>query len=73
MITYFNECCECATPAYPCLGSSCPNRRVKHVFCDICKEDVDEWYNYGGEEICPSCIIDKLEKDGVIEHESLDD
>ena len=24
MITYEDECCGCATPAYPCMGDACP-------------------------------------------------
>ena len=42
MVTYENECCDCEVPAYPCLGSSCPNRHVKHYYCDDCRDDVEK-------------------------------
>ena len=41
MITYEDECCGCATPAYPCMGDACPNRNVPHLYCDRCKEEAD--------------------------------
>jgi hypothetical protein len=34
-----NECCGCATESYPCLGSACPNRNVKHYYCDKCNDN----------------------------------
>ena len=42
MITYEDECCGCATESYPCLGNACPNRNVKHLYCDKCKDDVEK-------------------------------
>ena len=51
-IRYENQCCSCAVPAYPCLGDSCPNRRVKILECDKCHDEVDSLYKYGGEELC---------------------
>ena len=38
MTKYENECCDCATESYPCMGSACPNRNVKHLYCDKCKD-----------------------------------
>ena len=62
MIKYENECCGCATENYPCLGSSCPNRNVKHLYCDECKNDVELLYNYGSEELCEDCLKNSLER-----------
>ena len=64
MRTVTDECCGCATGGYPCLGSSCPNRRVPHYFCDRCKEefDPDELYQYKGEEVCAECILKDYKK-----------
>lgn len=39
-----NECRDCATPAYPCMGDSCRFRHVKHYYCDEC-----------GYFECPAC------------------
>ena len=64
MIKYFNECCGCASPGYPCRGSSCSNLNVPHYFCDICdcEMDKDDLYNDGGTMMCADCILDQYEK-----------
>lgn len=63
MVVTENECCDCAVPGYPCLGSECPNRHVKHYCCDKCGEEVEqgELYSYCGEELCIDCIKEDLE------------
>ena len=61
MIKYENECCDCAVPSYPCRGDSCPNRHVKHLYCDRCNDDVDELYDVDGEELCKDCLLEKFE------------
>jgi len=60
MVKYENECCDCAVPAYPCLGSSCPNRHVPHYYCDECKDETN-LYEFDGKELCIDCIEKKLE------------
>lgn len=40
MVKYEDECYGCATESYPCLGSACPNRHVKHLYCDECYDEV---------------------------------
>ena len=62
MIKYENECCGCATESYPCLGDSCPNRKVPHLLCDRCGEDVEELYKVDAEELCEECLKDNFEK-----------
>ena len=64
MIKYEDECCGCAVPAYPCLGSSCPNRHVAHYYCDHCDAEVDpeDLYEYDGEEICGDCLLELVPK-----------
>jgi hypothetical protein len=59
MRKYEDACCGCATESYPCMGSSCPNRNVLHVYCDICKEDCDpdDVYDVGGEDVCEDCLL----------------
>ena len=61
MVKYENECCSCATPAYPCIGDLCSNRHVKHLYCDKCDDDVDELYDVDGEELCKDCLLEKFE------------
>lgn len=58
----FNECCNCATPNYPCRGASCPNRAVTRYFCDKCKKEAEQLYHYDGQEMCLDCIEEDLEK-----------
>ena len=61
MITYEDECCGCATENFPCFGSTCPNRKVKHLYCDKCKDDVKKLYKYDGQEICEECLLKEFE------------
>lgn len=60
MTWYENECVSCAVPGYPCMGSACLNRNVKHVACDECGEEDENIYEYEGEELCIDCIEGKL-------------
>lgn len=63
MIERTNECCGCAVPGYPCIGSACELRNYPHYYCDRCDEEVDqgELYRYDGEELCIDCIKASLE------------
>lgn len=60
MIIYENECVGCPT-GMGCMGSSCPNRNVKHYICDECKDEFEKIYYYEGKELCLSCIEELLE------------
>lgn len=73
MRKYENECCDCATPGYPCLGVSCPNLNVMHVYCDICDCEDDEMYCYEGKDYCRKCLLKELEGNGIIEQVDFDD
>ena len=61
MIKYENEC-VCCPPEMGCLGDSCPNRNVKHLYCDKCKADCEELYDHAGEELCEECLLDLFNK-----------
>lgn len=60
-IRYENECVGCP-PDMGCLGSACPNRRVPHLYCDKCKNEVDDLYDYDDKQICLDCIVKQLKK-----------
>ena len=60
MILYENQCCDCATPAYPCRGESCPNRNVKVYVCDICGQETNTFYDYDGEQLCCDCLLEQF-------------
>ena len=61
MIKYENECIGCP-PEKGCLGNSCPNRNVKHLYCDRCKCDCEELYVYDDEELCEECLLKTVHK-----------
>jgi hypothetical protein len=60
MVRIENHCCDCATPNYPCLGSSCPNRKVPVHYCDKCDPNCEnplvEVYEVDGKELCEDCL-----------------
>ena len=56
MIRYENHCCDCAAPGYPCMGRSCPNRRVEVHYCDHCGEELDYINEIDGKEFCDDCF-----------------
>lgn len=60
MITYEDECVGCPTEM-GCIGSACPNRNVKHCYCDECGDDVEKLYRFDGDELCLDCIEKRLE------------
>lgn len=61
MIVEENHCCGCAVPAYPCLGDSCILRHCRVLYCDNCHEEADKLYQLDGEELCESCVLERLE------------
>ncbi len=61
MKVYEDECVGCADVGLPCMGQSCPNRHVLHIYCDKCGDEGDI-YEFEGQELCISCIEGLLEK-----------
>ena len=62
MVRYENHCCDCASPAYPCLGDRCPLRHMKALYCDSCGEEAEELCDVGGDELCEECALQALER-----------
>lgn len=57
MMMIRNECCDCATGTYPCLGETCSRRHVHYLVCDRCHSDENErLYSINGEELCEMCL-----------------
>lgn len=54
-----NECVGCP-PCMGCLGATCPNANVIHIYCDHCGQEDDEIYHYEDEHWCLDCIKDDL-------------
>lgn len=61
MIVYEDECVGCP-PEMGCLGMGCPNRNVKHLYCDKCGGDCEELYVYDNYELCEDCLLDTVHK-----------
>lgn len=57
MVRYENDCVSCGLP---CLGDSCPNRHVKHLYCDRCDDECEKLYDYDGEQLCLDCLLDNF-------------
>ncbi len=64
MTRYENRCFGCASDAYPCAGTSCPNRNVEIHYCEKCgfEIDPDEIYEVDGEELCEECLKERFLK-----------
>lgn len=61
MTKYENECCNCSTESYPCIGNDCKMRAVPHYFCDKCEEEIDDiLYELDGREFCRECVLDEI-------------
>ena len=60
LVVIENECCNCAVPAYPCMGDSCPNRNVRHYYCDKCGVE-GTLYHYNDSQLCAECALKQLE------------
>lgn len=56
-----NDCCDCAVPGYPCIGSHCPRTHIKIHVCDEC-ECEETLYEYEGRELCQDCLLDIVPK-----------
>ena len=53
MVKYENHCVSCDLP---CLGDSCPKRRVPVTYCDKCGNECEEhFYSVDGEDLCEDC------------------
>ena len=60
-----NECVGCQADL-GCLGNMCPYKNVVRFYCDQCKDEA-KLYWFDGEQLCISCIEDRLEE--VMHHE----
>lgn len=60
-----NHCCDCAVPAYPCMGSQCPYRNVEVIYCDECTSEIErnEVMYYKNKEVCEECYDELTKKE----------
>ena len=67
MMYEVNECCDCAAPAYPCIGDSCSLRHVPYYQCDRCGcSDLSDYeiHRVDGEDLCNTCYDEEFPKEG---------
>lgn len=64
MVKIQDDCVDCATGTYPCLGKTCPYVNVTHYYCDSCGDDVDVLWNTDDGELCLNCLS---ERDNLIQ------
>ena len=63
-----NECCDCATEPYPCVGNSCFMRHVVYYQCDRCGcggLTEDEIHEVDGEDLCDTCFDEEFKDDSL--------
>lgn len=56
MIREENDCVGCEHCRF------CGARNAKHFYCDKCGEDVEELYDYEGQELCEVCLLEEVPK-----------
>ena len=63
MIVFKDDCVDCPA-GMGCLGNTCPYKNVPHFYCDECNNEVGECelYIFEGEQLCLSCIEERLPK-----------
>ena len=59
MILHENRCVDCNGAAYPC--NMCGLKNVTVYICDCCGEE-DTLYWLDGEQLCSSCVLERLEE-----------
>lgn len=64
MVRYEDECVGCSSMGLHCLGRSCRNRNVPHLYCDKCGDE-EKLYEFEGRELCISCIENELQEVAV--------
>lgn len=57
-IRHENQCVDCG---FPCKYEACRDYKVATPVCDNCGEDVEKLYLLDGEELCASCVLERLE------------
>ena len=60
-----NECCDCATDTYSCIGDECPQLHKTYYRCDECGTDElteDEIHHVDDMDLCGTCYCEYEEE-----------
>ena len=64
MIKYVDMCVQCTAVGLPCQGSCCPNLNVPFLYCDRCKDRIDDdAYEVDDEDLCEDCLKEMFKKE----------
>lgn len=69
MIITESECIGCPKEI-GCIYNVCPYYRVTRLYCDSCKDEVEDLWYFDGEQLCKDCILNQLEK---VEEDDIDE
>lgn len=58
MIKWESNCSGCFDSDGYCVGF-CPHKKFRVLTCDSCGDDVDELYDFYGEQVCRDCLLKK--------------
>lgn len=65
MIRFENECVGCPSNM-GCIGEGCMYRYSPVFVCDDCKEEVDELYEYEGQQLCLECLLHEIGAEKIV-------
>ena len=68
MIITESECVGCPKEI-GCIYNACPYYKVTRLFCDGCKDEVDDLWYFDNRQLCKDCILNRLDK---VEEEDID-
>lgn len=61
-VKYESFCVGCTSMGLPCYAPHCKNYNVPIWYCDECKEEQVDLYEYEGQELCGECVLKMLPK-----------
>lgn len=61
MVAFESNCSGCHDDGY-CM-SNCPHKKVPHLYCDKCEDEVDDLYDVAGKQLCDICALSFLKID----------
>lgn len=61
LVYWENNCIGCDY----CMGCGADHQAI--LVCDCCKEEVDNLYEYDGEQLCGKCVLERLPEVDIYE------
>lgn len=51
---------DCVGCPQGCGGCGRKHRSVAHLYCDDCNKEFETLYKYDGDQLCKSCLADRI-------------